>query len=69
LLDVTRIAKGKLQLSFELFVSINTHRAYEICREDIAAKIFKWNFDSALLIRMSKVIPRVCNRCLELNQE
>ncbi len=39
LLDVTRIAKGKLQLSFEV---ISTHeilyRAHEICREDIAAK-------------------------------
>jgi signal transduction histidine kinase/ActR/RegA family two-component response regulator len=39
LLDVTRIAKGKLQLSFEI---ISAHeilrRAYEICREEIAAK-------------------------------
>jgi signal transduction histidine kinase/CheY-like chemotaxis protein len=39
LLDVTRIAKGKLQLSFEV-ASIHeiVQRAYEICREDIAAK-------------------------------
>ncbi|MEP7077774.1 MAG: ATP-binding protein [Chthoniobacterales bacterium] len=39
LLDVTRISKGKLQLSFE---TISAHemlkRAYEICREEIAAK-------------------------------
>ena len=39
LLDVTRIAKGKLQLTFE---TVNVHemlqRAYEICREDILAK-------------------------------
>ena len=39
LLDVTRIAKGKLQLSFE---TISVHqiiqRAYEICREEISAK-------------------------------
>jgi signal transduction histidine kinase/CheY-like chemotaxis protein len=39
LLDVTRIAKGKLQLSFEI---VSAHeilrRAYEICREEIAAK-------------------------------
>jgi signal transduction histidine kinase len=39
LLDVTRIAKGKLQLSFEV---VNAHeilrRAHEICREDIGAK-------------------------------
>ena len=39
LLDVTRIAKGKLQLSFE---NVNVHeilqRAYEICREEILAK-------------------------------
>ena len=39
LLDVTRIAKGKLQLSFET-VSVNetVQRAYEICREDVASK-------------------------------
>ncbi|MBA2622683.1 MAG: response regulator [Chthoniobacterales bacterium] len=39
LLDVTRIAKGKLQLTFE---TVRVHeilqRAYEICREDILAK-------------------------------
>src|SRR5207253_120564 len=39
LLDVTRIAKGKLQLSFEtVCVHEILHRAYESCREDIAAK-------------------------------
>src|SRR5438045_8709187 len=39
LLDVTRIAEGKLQLSFEtVCVHELIHRAYEICREDIAAK-------------------------------
>jgi signal transduction histidine kinase/CheY-like chemotaxis protein len=39
LLDVTRIAKGKLQLSLEI-VSVEEilHRAYEICREEIDAK-------------------------------
>ncbi|MEP6809357.1 MAG: ATP-binding protein [Chthoniobacterales bacterium] len=39
LLDVTRISKGKLQLSFEI-VSIHEilQRAYEICREEILAK-------------------------------
>jgi signal transduction histidine kinase/CheY-like chemotaxis protein len=45
LLDVTRIAKGKLQLSFE---SIDVHqllqRAYEICREEIAAKNLEAEF-------------------------
>ena len=39
LLDVTRIAKGKLQLSFEI---VDVHevlrRAYEICREDMSKK-------------------------------
>ena len=45
LLDVTRIAKGKLQLSFEtLCVNEILHRAYEICREDIAAKSLKIEF-------------------------
>jgi signal transduction histidine kinase/CheY-like chemotaxis protein len=39
LLDVTRIAKGKLQLSFEVVSAHEIlHRAHEICREDIAAK-------------------------------
>src|SRR6266446_4541714 len=39
LLDVTRIAKGKLQLSFEI-VSVHEilQRAFEICREEIAQK-------------------------------
>ena len=39
LLDVTRIAKGKLQLTFEV-VSVHEilHRAYEICREEILTK-------------------------------
>ena len=39
LLDITRIAKGKLQLSFE---AVSVHeilkRAYEICREEILAQ-------------------------------
>ncbi len=39
LLDVTRIAKGKLQLSFETTcVHQILQRAYEICREEITAK-------------------------------
>jgi signal transduction histidine kinase/CheY-like chemotaxis protein len=39
LLDVTRIAKGKLQLSFEtVSVHETLQRAYEICREEINAK-------------------------------
>ncbi len=39
LLDVTRIAKGKLQLTFEV-ASVHEilQRAYEICREEIAGK-------------------------------
>jgi len=39
LLDVTRISKGKLQLSLET-VNVHEilHRSYEICREDIEAK-------------------------------
>ena len=45
LLDITRIAKGKLQLSFEtICVHQILHRAYEICREDIAAKDLKVEF-------------------------
>jgi signal transduction histidine kinase/CheY-like chemotaxis protein len=45
LLDVTRIAKGKLQLSFEI-VSIHEilQRAQEICREDIGAKQLQTEF-------------------------
>jgi signal transduction histidine kinase/CheY-like chemotaxis protein len=39
LLDVTRIAKGKLQLSFEtICVHQTLQRAYEICRKEIEAK-------------------------------
>lgn len=45
LLDVTRIAKGKLQLSFE---NVSVHeilqRAYEICREEIFSKNIKVEF-------------------------
>src|SRR6266487_21043 len=45
LLDVTRIAKGKLQLSFEtVCVHQILQRAYEICREDIAAKDLQVEF-------------------------
>ncbi|HWY51931.1 MAG TPA: ATP-binding protein [Chthoniobacterales bacterium] len=46
LLDVTRIAKGKLQLSFEV---VDVHeilrRAYEICREDMAKKSIEVKFE------------------------
>jgi signal transduction histidine kinase/CheY-like chemotaxis protein len=45
LLDVTRIAKGKLQLSFE---SVSVHeilqRAYEICTDDIQQKKLHFDF-------------------------
>jgi signal transduction histidine kinase len=45
LLDVTRIAKGKLQLSFEtICVHQLLQRAYEICREEIAAKNLEAQF-------------------------
>jgi signal transduction histidine kinase/ActR/RegA family two-component response regulator len=45
LLDVTRIAKGKLQLSFEIICVHETlQRAYEICRDDIAAKHLQVEF-------------------------
>jgi signal transduction histidine kinase/CheY-like chemotaxis protein len=45
LLDITRIAKGKLQLSFEtICVHEILHRAHEICREDIAAKDLEVEF-------------------------
>jgi signal transduction histidine kinase/CheY-like chemotaxis protein len=45
LLDVTRIAKGKLQLSFEtVCVHQILQRAYEICREEIAAKHLQVQF-------------------------
>ena len=45
LLDVTRIAKGKLQLSFEITsVHETLERAYEICREDILQKDLCFEF-------------------------
>jgi signal transduction histidine kinase/CheY-like chemotaxis protein len=45
LLDITRISKGKLQLNFEtICVHQVLHRAYEICREDIAAKDLEVEF-------------------------
>ena len=45
LLDVTRIAKGKLQLSFEITsVHEALQRSYEICREDILAKKLSFEF-------------------------
>ena len=45
LLDVTRIAKGKLQLSFEVTsVHETLERAYEICREDILNKNLRFEF-------------------------
>src|SRR5262249_30722943 len=45
LLDIPRISKGKLQLSFET-ISIDQilHRAYEICRKEIEAKDLEVNF-------------------------
>ena len=45
LLDVTRISKGKLQLSLET-ASVHEilQRSYEICREEIAAKDLKIEF-------------------------
>lgn len=45
LLDVTRISKGKLQLSLET-VSVHEilQRAYEICREEIRAKNLRMEF-------------------------
>jgi signal transduction histidine kinase/ActR/RegA family two-component response regulator len=46
LLDVTRIAKGKLQLTFEV---VSAHealrRAHEICREDVASKNIETVFE------------------------
>src|SRR5213596_3544243 len=45
LLDVTRISKGKLQLSFEtICVHQILQRAYEICRNEIEAKNLEVNF-------------------------
>ena len=45
LLDVTRISKGKLQLTFEI-VSVHEilKRSYEICREDISTKHLDFKF-------------------------
>jgi signal transduction histidine kinase/CheY-like chemotaxis protein len=45
LLDVTRISKGKLQLTLEM-ASVHEilQRSYEICREEIAAKDLKIEF-------------------------
>ena len=46
LLDVTRIAKGKLQLTFEVAdVHEILRRAYEICREDMARKWIEPRFE------------------------
>jgi signal transduction histidine kinase len=51
LLDVTRIAKGKLQLSFEtICVHQILQRAYEICREEITAK----NLEAKFHLRATK---------------
>jgi signal transduction histidine kinase len=45
LLDVTRIEKGKLQLSFEVTsVHEALERVYDICREDIRQKNLKFEF-------------------------
>jgi signal transduction histidine kinase len=45
LLDITRISKGKLQLSFEVTSLHETlMRAYEICREDILQKNLDFEF-------------------------
>ncbi|MGH8095360.1 MAG: hybrid sensor histidine kinase/response regulator [Chthoniobacterales bacterium] len=45
LLDVTRIAKGKLQLSFEVTSIHETlQRAYEICLEDLRQKNLSFEF-------------------------
>src|SRR5438552_8016836 len=45
LLDVTRISKGKLQLSFEtICIHQILQRAYEICREEIEAKNLEVEF-------------------------
>ena len=45
LLDITRIAKGKLQLSFEIISIHDTlQRAYEICRGDIQQKDLAFEF-------------------------
>ena len=59
LLDVTRIAKGKLQLSFEV-VSIHEilRRAHEICSEDIDAKELQTEFRFACPRRQRPWRPR-----------
>ena len=66
LLDVTRISKGKLQLSLE---TVNVHeilqRAYEICREEHPGEESP---DSTSALRaavhcMSRATPRACSRC------
>ncbi len=45
LLDVTRISKGKLQLSFEVTsVHETLMRSYEICREDVLQKQLDFEF-------------------------
>ncbi|MGI8431153.1 MAG: hybrid sensor histidine kinase/response regulator [Chthoniobacterales bacterium] len=45
LLDVTRISKGKLQLTFEVTsVHEALQRSYEICREDILQKKLEFEF-------------------------
>jgi signal transduction histidine kinase len=45
LLDVTRISRGKLQLSFEpICIHQTLHRAYEICRKEIEAKDLRVSF-------------------------
>ena len=45
LLDITRIAKGKLQLSFEVTsVHEALRRVYEICRQEIAEKKLHFEF-------------------------
>jgi signal transduction histidine kinase/CheY-like chemotaxis protein len=45
LLDVTRISKGKLQLSFEtVSVHETMQRAYEICRDEIQQKKLRFEF-------------------------
>jgi signal transduction histidine kinase len=46
LLDVTRIAKGKLQLTLEV-VDVNEvlRRAYEICRDEVIAKSLETKFE------------------------
>lgn len=45
LLDITRISKGKLQLSFEpTSVHETLMRSYEICREDILQKELEFEF-------------------------